>query len=314
MASDVSPWKLGGLTVRELARRVWSEFSEDEISDRAAALAYYFLFALFPALLFLTALIGLLPIPNLMDRLMAYVSEAMPGDAASIMQRTLREIVRGASGGLLSIGVLGALWAGSNGMSSIMSALNAAYDVKETRPWWKTKLLAIGLTLGFSVLILSGLVLLVFGPKLGATVASWVELGQLFTVVWNIISIPIVMVLVAIGIGIVYYMAPAVEQRWRWVTPGSVVAVVLWLAAVVGAEAGLTALNVSASISPRSDPSSVYATSAPKAARTPCSSTMGGRPTAKSRSEMPSLLLTIAENSASMSSLFTRVARLEKPH
>jgi membrane protein len=230
-ASPVSPWKLGGLGVGELARRVWAEFSEDEISDRAAALAYYFLFALFPALLFLTALLGLLPIPNLMDRLMAYISQAMPGDAASIIQKTLTEIVAGANSGLLSIGVLGALWAGSNGMSSIMSALNAAYDVKETRPWWKTKLLALGLTFGFSVFILSALVLLMFGPKIGETVASWVGLGDVFMRVWNIVSIPIVMVLVAIGIGLVYYLAPAVEQRWRWVTPGSVVALVLWLAA-----------------------------------------------------------------------------------
>jgi membrane protein len=231
MTSDVSPWKLGGLTVGELARRVWAEFFSDEISDRAAALAYYFLFALFPALLFLTALLGLLPIAGLTDRLMAYVSQAMPGDAASVIQRTLQEIVAGASGGLLSIGVLGALWAGSNGMSSVMSALNAAYDVKETRPWWKTKALAITLTIGFSVFILSALVLLVFGPKIGELIAGRVGRGALFTRVWNIVSIPVVMTLVTIGVGIVYSLAPAVKQHWRWVTPGSVVAVVLWLAA-----------------------------------------------------------------------------------
>src|SRR5882672_10968824 len=96
MASDASPWKLGGLTVRELARRVWQEIDKDEIVDRAAGLAYYFLFALFPALLFLTALIGLLPIPNLLDRLMEYVSRALPMDAASVTQKTLREIIGGA--------------------------------------------------------------------------------------------------------------------------------------------------------------------------------------------------------------------------
>ena len=231
MASDVSPWKLGGLSVVELAKRVWAEFSEDEVSDRAAALAYYFLFALFPALLFLTALLGLLPLGDLMDRLMDYVSQAMPGDAASIIEKTLQEIQAGASSGLLSIGVLGALWAGSNGMSSIMSALNVAYDVKETRAWWKVKLMAIILTLGFSVFILSALVLMVFGPKIGETVAAWVGLGEMFTFVWNIVSIPIVMVLVALGIALVYYLAPNVEQHWRWVTPGSVVALVLWLAA-----------------------------------------------------------------------------------
>src|SRR5437762_594649 len=143
MASDASPWKLGGLTVRELARRVWEEIDKDEIVDRAAGLAYYFLFALFPALLFLTALIGLLPIPHLLDRLMEYVSQALPVDAASVTQKTLREIIGGAHGGLLSIGVLGALWAASNGMSSIITALNAVYDVPEMRPFWKRKALAM---------------------------------------------------------------------------------------------------------------------------------------------------------------------------
>src|SRR5438477_13033111 len=200
MASDVSPWKLGGLTVRELVRRLWREIGEDEVADRGAALAYYCLYALFPALLFLTALLGLLPIPNLMDRLMEYVTRALPPDAASVTQKTLREIVRGAHSGLLSLGVLGALWAASNGMSSIITALNAVYDVPETRPFWKRKALALGLTLLFSLFILTALILMVFGPKIGETVASWVGLGGLFTVVWNVISVPVVVVLVTIGV------------------------------------------------------------------------------------------------------------------
>lgn len=234
MASDVSPWKLGGLSVRQLAGRVWSEFNDDEVTDRAAALAYYFLFALFPALLFLTALLGLLPVPDLMDRLMDYVARALPSDAASVTQKTLREIVRGARGGLLSLGVLGALWAASNGMASIMSTLNAVYDAAETRPYWKRKALAVGLTLLFSIFILTALVLMVFGPKLGETVAGWVGLGALFTLVWNVVSIPIVIVLVAVGVALVYYLAPDVQQTFRWVTPGSALAVVLWLAMSVG--------------------------------------------------------------------------------
>jgi membrane protein len=234
MASDVSPWKLGGISARELARRVWSEMQEDEVTDRAAALAYYFLFALFPALLFLTTLLGLLPIPNLMDRLMEYVSQALPADAASVTQKTLQEVMRGAGSGLLSIGVLGALWAASSGIGSIMSALNVAYDVTETRPFWKRKALAIGLTLLFSVFILTALVLMVFGPKIGETVASWVGLGSVFTLVWNVVSIPVVIVLVTVGVALVYYLAPAAEQKFRWVTPGSALAVVLWLAMSAG--------------------------------------------------------------------------------
>ena len=233
-SEQASPWKLGGLTVWQLAKRVWNEISTDEITDRAAGLAYYFLFALFPALLFLTSLLGMLPIPNLMDQLMGYVSQALPGDAASIVQKTLTEIVSGARGGLLSIGALGALWATSNGMASFMTTLNIAYDVPETRSFFKRKALAIGLTLMFSAFILTALVLMVFGPKIGETVASWVGLGELFTLLWNIVSIPIVIVLVVVAVALVYWLAPAAEQHFRWVTPGSAVAVVLWLAMSLG--------------------------------------------------------------------------------
>jgi hypothetical protein len=115
-------------------------------------------------------------------------------------------------------------------MASIMSALNVAYDVDDTRPWWKRRLLAIVLTFGFAVFILAALVLLVFGPHIGAGVAGLFGLGPIFTSVWNVANIPIVVFFVLVGIALVYYLAPAVEQRWRWVTPGSVVALGLWLA------------------------------------------------------------------------------------
>ena len=229
MAKTLSPWRLGGLTPRELVSRVWHEFGEDEISDRAAALSYYFLFALFPSLLFLTALLGMLPFPGLMERLMAYVEQTLPSDAVSVIEKTLQEIMRGSRGSLLSIGVLMALWASSNGMGSVIVALNVAYDVTDTRPWWKRRLVAVALTLGFSLFLLGGLILVVFGPRLGRVVADWFGLGALFTTVWNVASVPLAMSFVLIGIALVYFLAPAAKQDWRWVTPGSAVALVLWI-------------------------------------------------------------------------------------
>ena len=229
-----SPWNLGGLSAGELGRRVWHELSADEVVDRAAALAYYFLFAIFPTLLFLTSLLGLLPLPGLMERLLDYVDRAVPPDAASILGRTLEEIQAGARRGLLSIGAIAALWAASSGMASVMTALNVAYDVEDTRPWWKRRLLSILLTLGFALFILTALVLLVFGVQIGGAVAAALGLGALFTVTWNVLNIPIVVAFVLVGIALVYYFAPAAKQHWRWVTPGSVVALVLWLAMSFG--------------------------------------------------------------------------------
>ena len=234
MASDVSPWQLGGLTVRELARRVWNELSTDEVFDRGAALSYYFLFALFPALLFLTALLGFLPLPGLWDRLMAYITQVLPGDAGATLKQTIGEILSKQRTGLLSIGAITALWAASGAMVSVMTALNVAYDLEEVRPWWKRRLMAIGLTMGFSFLLLTALVLLVFGGHIGALGATWLGLSKIFTVLWNIASIGIAMIAVLAGIALVYFLAPAGEQRWQWVTPGSVVALVLWLAMSFG--------------------------------------------------------------------------------
>jgi len=229
MAVTTSPWKLGGLSVKQLALRVWNEATADEILDRGAALAYYLLFALFPGLLFLTTLLGILPIPDMMDRLLGYARQALPPDAASLVERTLGEIQAGARGGLLSVGFLGALWAGSAGMAALMNALNVAYGVEEMRPFWRRRLVAIALTVGFALFIITALVLMVFGPRIGQAVASALGLGGLFTVLWNVISIPVVILLVLVGIALVYFLAPASTQQWRWVTPGSLVALVLWL-------------------------------------------------------------------------------------
>jgi membrane protein len=226
-----SPWALGGLSIADLTSRVIRECWKDEVLDRAAALSFYFLFALFPALLFLTALLGVLPMPGLMDRFTTYLAQVLPADAASTLQRTLREIVRGAGGSLVSIGVLVALWSGSGGMASVMTALNITFDVDDPRPWWKRRLLAIALTIGFSLFIVSGLVLMVFGPKIGAAVASWFGLGAIFTSAWNILSVPVVILFVVLGLGLVYYLAPATDHRWKWLSPGAAVAVALWLAA-----------------------------------------------------------------------------------
>jgi membrane protein len=229
-----SPWRLGGLGVRGLAARLWQEIGDDEIVDRAAALSYYFVFALFPMLLFLAALLGMVSHARLMDQLMEFLVTALPPDAASLTTRVLNEVVRGAHGGLLSVGALAALWAASAGMDSIRTALNAAYDVVDPRPWWKRRLLAIALTVIFAAFTLSALILLVLGPEIALGIAHSVGLGSVFTTAWNVIRLPVALLLALIGVGLVYYLAPAVRQRWYWVTPGSAVAVAGWLLASYG--------------------------------------------------------------------------------
>ena len=229
-----SPWALGGLSLRELGTRVYQKSWHDEILDRAAELSYYFAFALLPTLLFLTALLGLLPVPDLMPQLFSYVDRVLPGDAASLIKRTLAQVVRGASGGLLSVGALVALVGASSGMLSIMKGLNTAYAVTDGRSWWGKRLIAIGLTLVFTLFTLTALLLLVFGVRLGEAIADFMGLGPLFTLAWKLAHLPVVIVLLLTGLTLVYYLAPASNRVWCWITPGSAFAVVSWLLMSLG--------------------------------------------------------------------------------
>jgi membrane protein len=231
---QVSPWTLGGLGMRELAVRVWREIEKDELLDRAAALSYYFVFALFPALLFLTALVGLFPEQDLMDRFLAPVKEFLPADAASLLERTLTEVQRDASGGILSVGVVVALWGASCGMVSIITTLNVVYGVTNPRPLWRRQLVAIVLTVVFSIMALGALLSLVLGERVGQAAAAWAGLGETFTTVWGLVQWPLGLLFTLTGIDLVYHFAPAVRLKWYWLTPGSAFAGLAWIGASLG--------------------------------------------------------------------------------
>jgi membrane protein len=228
---SVSPWRLGGLSPATLARRVYRALWAHDLFDRAASLSYYFLFALFPALLFLTAILGLVPGPRLMDQLLGYIARVLPADAASILAKTVGEIIKGARGSLVSLGVLGALWGASSGMVSISNALNVAFEMRDTRTWWRHRLEAIGLTVGFSLLTIVALLLFVFGERIGDGVARWLGVGAAFTRTWKVARWPGLSVCALVGIMLVYQLAPATRQHWRRLTPGAIFALGGWLAA-----------------------------------------------------------------------------------
>jgi membrane protein len=234
---QVSPWTLGGLSGRDLAALVWAEIWKDELTDRAAALSYYFVFALFPTLLFLTTLVGMVPGRDLMEQLLALLQDVLPADAASLLRRTLAEIQRGAGGGLLSVGAAAALWGASRGMVSIMTTLNVVYGVTSRQPWWRRQLVAVALTTMFSVLALGALISIVFGERVGRAAAAWAGLGGVFTAVWDLLQWPLGLLFILTGIDLVYHLAPAVRQRWYWLTPGSAFAGVAWLAVSLGLRA-----------------------------------------------------------------------------
>jgi membrane protein len=231
---------LGGLSWKELAKRVYREALEDDVLGRAAQLSYYFLLALFPALLFLTSLLGYFAGENgqLRADLFRYLNAVLPGDASQLVAKTVNDVTQGSGGGKLSFGILATLWAASNGMGAISESLNVAYDVKESRPWWKSRLVAVGLTLALSFLIITALVLVLYGHNLADTFAVRLGLGAAFAIVWKIVQWPLVFCFVLLAFALIYYFAPDVrDQNWKWLTPGSLVGVVLWLLVSFGFKA-----------------------------------------------------------------------------
>jgi membrane protein len=225
---------LGGLRVKELATRVMKEVREDDCLGWAAQLAYYLLFAVFPFLLFVTALLGFVPIPNLMERLIGGLAAVLPGEAVTLLQDNIRQLVTEQKGGLLSFGILAALWSSSSAVVAITAALNQAYDVEEGRPWWKVRGIAVLLTMGLSLFVLLAVVLLIFGPQLGGGLATLVGLGRVFEILWNILRWPVSAGFLIVALALVYYWAPDVEQKWQWITPGAVCAVMATLLASLG--------------------------------------------------------------------------------
>lgn len=226
-----SLWKFGGLKLKQLAVKVWNEILGDDVFGRAAQLSYYFLLALFPLLILLTSVFGLLMgSDELRQNLFNYLSQVMPPSALQLTDTTLREVTSASSGGKISFGILATLWAASNGMGAITEALNVAYDVKEARPWWKTRLTAIILTIGLSVLIIGALILVLAGGRIASEVAASFSFGNVFTWSWRVLQWPLVLAFMLLAFALIYYFAPNVKnQKWKWITPGSVIGVFLWL-------------------------------------------------------------------------------------
>lgn len=227
-----SLWVLSNITWTELAKRVWREINNDRMFGRAAELSYYFLLALFPLLIFLTSIIGIVLGSGTGTRhaLYDYLARIMPPSAYQLISATMYEVSASSGGGKISFGLLAALWAASNGMGAITESLNIAYDVEESRPWWKTRLVAISLTIALSVLIIGALVLVVFGGRIGEGLATAYGFGSAFAFTWKIVQWPVVLGVMMLAFALLYYFAPDLrEQEWHWLTPGAAIGVALWL-------------------------------------------------------------------------------------
>jgi len=217
----LSWWELGRRTVRETI--------DDDCLGLAAQVAYYLFLALFPAILFLLAIASFFPLDHVTDDIGRLLGPMVSAEVLQLIQDQMRRLAETESAGLLTFGVLTALWSGSAGLVAIVSALNRAYDIEEARPWWRVRLVAIGLTLSMALLVLVALALVVVGPEIAIYLGDTIGFGSAFKWAWLILQWPVVFAMASTAIGLAYYFGPDAEQEWVWITPGAVLATALWL-------------------------------------------------------------------------------------
>ena len=218
----------------DIVQRTAAAIYQDDCFGWAAQLAYFWFLALFPALLFLVALASYLPVQSQIDAAVRALSQVAPSDVLVIVREQLDQITQGDHVGLLTFSLLGTLWTSSSGMAAIISTVNQAYHVREGRPWWRVRLMALGLTIALTSLVLVSLATALAGPALARRFAINPSSGQADAWAWTAVQWLLIVALVVTALEWVYYFAPNVRHTWVRVTPGSVVATILGLLLSLG--------------------------------------------------------------------------------
>lgn len=221
----IGPW--------QLIRRTGAEILNDDVLGMAGQLAYFFVLALFPALIFFVSLVAYLP-GDMADQLVVSARPFLPEAAVAIVEEQIAKLTAGDTGGILTVGLLVAIWSSSSGLIAVVSTLNRAYDISDARPWWKVRGIAILLTLALTAVVIIGLTLVMAGPWIARTVGEAVGFGPTFIAAWNVGRWPVIFLLVSFAMALTYYFAPDAEQDWIWITPGSILATLVWIAASIG--------------------------------------------------------------------------------
>ena len=218
------------MSLKAFGKRLYEEYENDGVADNAAALSYYFVFALFPFLFFLTTLTAYVPyIRRSVDTILMRAHAILPEQAVGLIETHLRALVDKPRPKLLTLGLLATLYSASRGVDALRKTLNLAYDVTETRKWWKTELVAFGMTIGGAVLTLVAITALTAGGSAGFWLAEKIGIAKAYVFVWSWLRWPVTTLLIMFCAALAYYVLPDVKQKFKFITPGSVIGTVVWL-------------------------------------------------------------------------------------
>lgn len=221
---------------RGILDRAFADVIRNHALTFSAGLSFYFMMGLFPALIALASVVGFLPIPNLFEAILGAMARVVPADSMGPVRQVVSDVISPNRGKLLSFGLLGAIWAVSGGFAGMMEALNVAYDVPETRPYWKTRLLSIWLSFQIGGLMLVALVMILLGPSFGGWAADRLHASRYFALAWPYLRWGITTLFVVLSVETVYFAGPNVCQRFRHTLIGALIAVSVWfgLSSLVG--------------------------------------------------------------------------------
>lgn len=220
------------INIIDFVKLLYKKAFHDDIFSRAAQVAFYFSFSLFPLLFFLVSLFGLVldSTAELKTELYAYLRQLMPLTAYDLVQRTVEEIIENSSSGKLTLGILIAVWSASAGMDSLRIALNAVYEVRERRTWFTTKGLSIGMTIALTILAAFVLGLVFYGWQMVQIGLAWLGFQITSPLVLVAVEWLTMLAIMLFACELIYNLMPAFPERdWKWITPGSIVAIILWL-------------------------------------------------------------------------------------
>lgn len=201
---------------------------ENRSLQMAAALSYYLVLSVFPALILFFSLVALLPFSTFTSNLYALIYDTVPAQAVPVVQAVLLDVLGANHKAWLSFGTVGTVWIASSAFDGMIEALDVCYNVKEVRPFWKTRLLAVGLAAATGVLLLSGFAIMIFGPRLGA----WLEIKMNFprlAPLGPVFHWAVAITIALIAVEAIYFLAPNVKQRFFATLPGAVLAVSCWI-------------------------------------------------------------------------------------
>ena len=210
-------------------RKVYLDILANHTMAMAAGLSYYFVMSLFPLLILAAAIVSFLPVPNLFDTILGAMQRVIPSDSMGLVRGILKDVITPYKGSFLTIGILGTLWSASGGFSSLIEALNVAYDVPETRPFYKTRALAIGLMFVIGGLLVLGAVAMFLGPEFGVWLAMKLHLKWIFAVMWPYLRWTIAIAFTVLAVELMFFWAPNVKQRFWSTLPGATIGVAFWI-------------------------------------------------------------------------------------